>query len=175
MDYEPVLKKFRKNKIAEPEQMPVRLDFCRDDIKKIIPHRDPFLLIDKLTGIDPENEIICGEAFIDPELPLFQGHFPEYPVYPGCLQIEMTGQLGLCMYYFISNNTSEIKPGFKIPDIRASKVLGAHYLAPVEPGNTVQIIAKKLESDDYFASVLGQIAVNGKITCAAISEVCFLD
>ncbi len=175
MDYEPILKKFRKNIIAGPEQMPVRLDFNKDDIKKIIPHREPFLLIDRLTGIDPENEIICGETYIDPELPLFRGHFPEYPVYPGCLQIEMTGQLGLCMYYFISNDTREISGSFTVPDIRATKVLGAHYLAPVEPGNTVQIAAQKLESDDYFASVIGQITVNGKIACVAVSEVCFLD
>lgn len=175
MDYDKVLKQFRKKKIAEPDTMPVQFSYDKKDISKIIPHRDPFMLIDKLTSLDLENEIIAGQCYINPDLPLFKGHFPEFPVYPGCLEVEMTGQLGLCMYYFISNNTTEIKDGFSIPNIRATRVLGAYYLAPVTPGETVEIIAKKLDGDDFFAKVIGQVIINGTVACAAISEVCFLD
>jgi 3-hydroxyacyl-[acyl-carrier-protein] dehydratase len=175
MDYDQVLRKKRKKLIAEPETLPVRFSYSKSDIEKIVPHRDPFLLVDKLTGLDLQEKIISGSAFIDPELPLFQGHFPDFPVYPGCMQIEMTGQLGLCMNYFIGNNVTEIIGTPVISPIRATRVVGAYYLQPVLPGTTVQIIAQLLEHDGYFGKIIGQIITEeGLVACVSISEVCFL-
>lgn len=175
MDYDQILRKKRKKFLTEPEDLPVRFSYGKVDIEKIIPHRDPFLLIDRLTGFDPEKKIIAGERFIDPDLPLFKGHFPDFPVYPGCLQIEMTGQLGLCMNYFLTNNVTEISGSPKIPLIRATRVVGAYYLQPVLPDTTVTVMAQLLEHDGYFGKIIGQI-INGEglVACAAISEVCFL-
>ncbi|MDA3812006.1 MAG: beta-hydroxyacyl-ACP dehydratase [Spirochaetaceae bacterium] len=175
MDFDQVLRKNRKKLIAEPGNLPVRFSYGKEDIQKIIPHRDPFLLVDKLTGFDPENNIICGSTYIDPELPLFKGHFPDFPVYPGALQLEMSGQLGLCMNYFITNNVTEITGTPEITPIRATRVVGAYYLQPVLPNTTVQIIAQLLESDGYFAKVIGQIITeDGNVASVSISEVCFL-
>lgn len=175
MDYDLILRKKRKKLITEPENLPVRFSYGKEDIQKIIPHRDPFLLVDKLTGLDPEGKIIAGLTYIDPEWPLFKGHFPDFPVYPGCMQVEMTGQLGLCMDYFISNNVIEIAGIPKVSNIRATRIVGAYYLQPVLPGTTVQIVAQLLEHDGYFGKIIGQIITeDGLVACVSISEVCFL-
>ncbi|MBI9099498.1 MAG: beta-hydroxyacyl-ACP dehydratase [Spirochaetaceae bacterium] len=175
MDYDLILRKKRKKLIADPENLPVRFSYGKEDIQKIIPHRDPFLLVDKLTGLDLEKKIITGSSYIDSELPLFKGHFPDFPVYPGAMQLEMSGQLGLCMNYFVTNNVSEIRGTPEIAPIRATRVVGAYYLQPVLPGTTVGIIAQLLESDGYFAKVISQIITGeGKVASVSISEVCFL-
>lgn len=175
MDYDQLLRKKRKKLIAEPENLPVRFSYGKGDIEKIVPHRDPFLLVDRLTGLDPEEKIIAGETFIDPELPLFKGHFPDFPVYPGCMQIEMTGQLGLCMNYFLTSNEREITGTPEVQPIRATRVVGAYYLQPVLPGKTVRIVAQLLEHDGYFGKIIGQIInEDGQVACVSISEVCFL-
>lgn len=175
MDYDQILRKKRKKFIAEPESLPVRFSYGKSDIEKIVPHRDPFLLVDQLTGFDPEQKIISGSTYIDPQWPLFKGHFPEFPVYPGCLEVEMTGQLGLCMNYFVTNNVIEISGSPEISPIRATRIVGAYYLQPVLPGTTVQIVAQLLEHDGYFGKIIGQIITEeGLVACVSISEVCFL-
>ena len=58
--------------------------------------------------------------------------------------------------------------------VRATRIVGAHYLEPVLPGRHVVLFAKKLEYDEYFATVIGQVIADGKVACAAIGEVCFL-
>ncbi len=176
MDYDQILRKKRKKLIAEPENLPVQFSYGKEDIQKIVPHRDPFLLVDKLTGLDLENKIISGSTYIDPQLTLFKGHFPDFPVYPGCLELEMTGQLGLCMNYFISNNVTKISGNPEIIAIRATRVVGAYYLQPVLPDTTVRIVAQLLEHDGFFGKIIGQIITDeSKVACVAISEVCFLD
>jgi len=89
--------------------------------------------------------------------------------------MEMSGQLGLTLSYFFLNKTNAIADDATPAPVRATKVLGALFLEPLEPGKTVQIIAKKLEYDGYFGTVLSQVLVDGKVSCVSISEVIFLD
>ncbi|HSW36264.1 MAG TPA: 3-hydroxyacyl-ACP dehydratase FabZ [Candidatus Limnocylindrales bacterium] len=65
----------------------------REKIQEIIPHRDPFLLLDKVTELSPGRSA-SGEYFVDPAASWFRGHFPGHPVFPGVLQIEALAQLG---------------------------------------------------------------------------------
>ena len=67
----------------------VVLSYGQDDIKKLIPHRDPFLFIDRLTGLDltEDQELIIGSRVIPKDDPVFKGHFPDFPVYPCSLQL----------------------------------------------------------------------------------------
>ncbi len=62
------------------------------DIKELLPHREPFLFIDRLEKADQE-EIIAYRTYTSRE-PFFQGHFPEYPVVPGVILVETMAQAG---------------------------------------------------------------------------------
>jgi 3-hydroxymyristoyl/3-hydroxydecanoyl-(acyl carrier protein) dehydratase len=150
------------------------LSWGREEIKLILPHREPLLLLDKLIGVNFSAETIAGSRFLSPEDPVFAGHFPDFPVYPGCLEVEMIGQLGLCLSYFLKSRITT-PPQQVVPlNVRASRILGASYLEAVLPGKDVSVLARKLDADEYFASVLGQLIVDGKVACVALSEVCFV-
>jgi 3-hydroxyacyl-[acyl-carrier-protein] dehydratase len=172
--YEELLKTYKKKPIVEADLLdPVWYDM--EEIKKIVPHREPFLLVDTLTGINVESGIIRGVRFLDPAEPVFAGHFPDFPVYPGSLQIEMIGQLGLCLSYFLENETSTIDEKASPVQVRATKVLGAHYLKPLLPGTTVTLLAQKLDFDGFFATMIGQaLDSEGSVAGVAIEEVVFV-
>ncbi|MBN2353053.1 MAG: beta-hydroxyacyl-ACP dehydratase [Spirochaetales bacterium] len=150
------------------------MNIGRDGIERIIPQRDPILYVDRLTGVDLDAGVISGERWIDPADPVFNGHFPEYPVYPGTYIVEMIGQLGLCLYYFLENKTDSISPEAKPLPLRATRILGASFMEPILPGRTVTLLAKKLEFDGFLATAVGQAIVDGKVACVSIGEVAFL-
>ena len=64
-----------------------------DEIKKIIPHRYPFLLVDSIIELEPGKRAV-GLKNVTINEPYFQGHFPEYPVMPGVLIVEAMAQVG---------------------------------------------------------------------------------
>ncbi|MDD5067027.1 MAG: beta-hydroxyacyl-ACP dehydratase [bacterium] len=175
MDHEQLLKKFRKKPLAGKNDFPVKLNLNRDDIKKIIPHREPFLLLDSIIGLDPEKEMIMGKRSIPMDDPVFKGHFPGYPVYPGSLQLEMTGQLGLCLHYFLVHKTSRIMEAAAPSPIRATRIIGAYFQEPLLPGDEAVLIAQKLEYDEFFGTIIGQVICRGKVCSLSISEVYFVE
>ena len=175
MDYDKLLRKFRKKPLADLGNLPHKVNIGREEIKRIIPHRHPILLLDSIKGIDLKNELIVGQRFIPYTEPIFKGHFPDFPVYPGSLEVEMIGQLGLCLYYFITHKTTVIEGIPRILPIRATRVVGAYFLEPITPDSEVTLIAKKLEYDGFFAKIIGQALVKDKVCCVAIGEVCFLE
>ena len=70
------------------------LPYSIEDIQKIIPHRSPFLLIDKITELDIEKGTATGYKAVTYNEPFFAGHFPQQPVMPGVLIIEALAQTG---------------------------------------------------------------------------------
>lgn len=182
MSYENLLRQYRKSQITtllqlEKKQSFIKLNYAQEEIKKIIPHRKPFLLIDRIIGVDltKDQETIIGSRLISRSDPVFQGHFPDHPVYPGTLQLEMSGQLGLCLTYFVINNKKAIDENTKAVSVRATKIYGALFLEPVFPDREVILISKKLEYNGYFGTVLSQVISDDKVCCASIAEVIFID
>lgn len=187
-----LLKKFRKKPLASPEELGasasfVPAEFAREDLKRILPHREPFLLVDAVTGVDiadsavgavsdiSAGSLIRGRRYMDPADPVFRGHFPDFPLYPGCLQVEMCGQLGLCLAFFLKQGNISIPAAATPPAVRATRSLGALFLEPLLPGVEATLFARGIAYDSYFGTILGQVIADGKVCSVSAAEVMFLD
>src|ERR1035437_887403 len=101
-----------------------------NDIREILPHRYPFLLVDRIIEMDTDR--IVGIKNVTHNEPFFQGHFPDFPVMPGVLIVEAMAQ------------TAGILVLGSMPD-RASKLVllvaieSARFRRPVVPGDTLRI------------------------------------
>ena len=137
----------------------------------MLPHRDPFLLLDHIEWVDLKEGAISGRRYIDPDDPVFAGHFPGDPVYPGVLLIEMMGQLGLCLQYLSICGDGEVESGDEPPRFRLLKVHQALFLEAVQPGETVEVQARTIEDGDYVSTCVGQVLGDDKVRALAVSEV----
>ena len=100
-----------------------------EQIKKIIPHREPFLLIDKVLELEPGKRVLAVKKLSNEE-PWFRGHFPNYAVQPGVLTIEMLAQAGAVCVLSMEQNAGKIalfggieKARFKRPILPGDEVL----------------------------------------------------
>ena len=175
METEQLLKSFRKKPLFEAAGLPNHLDYGQHDIARIIPHRSPLLFVDRLVGLDWENGLLAAKRTVSPDDPVFSGHFPDYPVYPGNFTVESIGQAGLCLHYFVVNKRADIGADARPVQLRATKIAGALFIEPIRPGDTVTFLVKKLSFDGYFASIIGQALVNGTVSVVTIGEVMLLE
>ena len=106
------------------------------DIYEAIPHRPPFLWVDKVISYD--SRTIITEKFISPDLDIFKGHYPDYPLMPGVLLCEavfQTGALFMAKMLQDSGQTTEAAP--KTPVL--TRIKGAKFKREVKPGDTIRM------------------------------------
>lgn len=134
-------------------------------IMELLPHRYPFLLIDKITACQP-GESITALKNVTINEPFFQGHFPGRPVMPGVLVIEAMAQAGGVLSH-VTLGDIDPKPLFFLAGINK-----ARFRRTVLPGDQllVQVDVEKFKRGIWFykcfASVDGQVVVSAEITCA---------
>lgn len=171
MDFEKTARKYRRKLVIdEGSPSASAVGFSRDMIVKLIPHREPFLLIDTIDAVDFEQQTIAGSRKIDPGDPIFEGHFPDYAIYPGVLQVEMIGQLAVC-YYVLSQDRSlkEERENAEL-NVRALKINHALFQHELRPGDEAQIVGKVLEADEFKFQGIGQVISGGKVCTVVIAE-----
>ena len=108
-----------------------------NEIKKIIPHRYPFLLVDKIIECDFESRIV-GIKNVTVDEPFFQGHFPEFPVMPGVLIIEALAQTACILGLKILKLEGQGSVFFTGID-------AAKFRKPVVPGDQLRMELTKIK------------------------------
>jgi UDP-3-O-[3-hydroxymyristoyl] N-acetylglucosamine deacetylase/3-hydroxyacyl-[acyl-carrier-protein] dehydratase len=128
----------RRSAVAVPRAMPVSdggLD--ADAVMQILPHRFPFLMVDRIISFESETKCIGAKSVTINE-PFFQGHFPTHPVMPGVMQIEAMAQVASILLFKLAKTTSRI--GYFI------SADGVKFRKPVFPGDTIFIHAELTKS-----------------------------
>lgn len=128
-------------------------------IQKILPHRYPFLLVDKIVELEPRVRIV-GVKQVTANEYFFVGHFPQAPVMPGVLQIEALAQVGaiLALREFEDRDA-------KIPFF--SGIENARFRRPVVPGDTLILEVTALRIGSKVQKMKGIARVDGNITAEA--------
>lgn len=133
--------------------------FGIDRIMELIPHRFPFLLVDKVVETKDGKHLVAIKNVSINE-PFFQGHFPDYPVMPGVLQIEAIAQAAGLMV---------LSAAEKVPDYNTflMSVERAKFRRKVRPGDQLRIETELVQSRASMAKVSGVITVDGEVATEA--------
>ena len=122
-------------------------------IKKIIPHRYPFLLVDRVLECDDESRIV-GIKNVTMNEPFFQGHFPDYPVMPGVLIVEAMAQVACILALRILKREGHAS-------ILFTGIDGVKFRKPVVPGDTLRLELTKTKQRGELFRFDGSAFVDG--------------
>lgn len=130
------------------------------EILKLLPHRYPFLLIDRVEALTPDQSIVALKN-VSMNEHYFTGHFPEKPIMPGVLILECLAQAGAVLaYYSKKSSPNEILYYFAgIDKVRFRRV--------VEPGDQLRLEVKLLKAKRDFWKMEGSAFVEEDLACSA--------
>jgi UDP-3-O-[3-hydroxymyristoyl] N-acetylglucosamine deacetylase/3-hydroxyacyl-[acyl-carrier-protein] dehydratase len=130
-----------------------------EDIMKVLPHRYPFLLVDRILEIE-ENKRIVGLKNVTINEPFFQGHFPGHPIMPGVLIIEAMAQVGGML----------LMGAFDQPDSKVVYFMSldnVKFRRPVKPGDQLRFELEILQIRGPVCKMRGLAKVDGEIVAEA--------
>jgi beta-hydroxyacyl-ACP dehydratase FabZ len=126
-----------------------------NEIKKILPHRYPFLLVDRIVECDDESRIV-GIKNVTVNEPFFQGHFPEFPVMPGVLIVEAMAQVACILALRILKKEGAASVLFTGID-------GVKFRKPVVPGDVLRFELTKIKQRGELFRFQGTALVDDKM------------
>jgi 3-hydroxyacyl-[acyl-carrier-protein] dehydratase len=132
----------------------------RNEIETMIPHRPPFLWIDRVEELEPGVRCVAVK-FVDPADPIFAGHFPAKPILPGVLLIEAVAQTAGVM---LGASASQAGTGGGVALLAA--VNRFKFLKAVTPGQELRVETKKLTDLGRMACISGTVWVDGEMVAS---------
>jgi beta-hydroxyacyl-ACP dehydratase FabZ len=138
-----------------------RVIYSVTDIMKFLPHRYPFLLVDRIVELEPPRRIV-GLKNVTVNEQFFQGHFPGAPVMPGVLILEAMAQVAGVMIY---RDMPDDEKSRKL--IYFTGVENAKFRRPVVPGDQLRIEMELINRRNTFGKMAGRALVDGKLAAEA--------
>jgi len=151
---------------VQEENSSKTIDITR--IMEMIPHRYPFLMVDKVIDVVP-HESATGVKNVTASEPHFQGHFPEKPIMPGVLIIESMAQTAAVVVVESLGQHAEGKLVYFM------SVDSARFRRPVVPGDTLMVHVKKERSRGNVWRFNGEAKVNGQLMAEATFSAMIMD
>jgi len=141
-----------------------------NQIQQLIPHRYPFLLVDKVISLDFENRKIVATKNVSINEPFFQGHFPGQPIMPGVLIIEAMAQAGGVLTQLTLGRDAQSKLFYMV------KVDKARFTKQVVPGDVLEMhveikrVIRNMAVYDCVAKVDGEVVACAEVLCAGTRD-----
>lgn len=139
-----------------------------NEIMKILPHRYPFLMVDRIIEVEPGVRCV-GIKNVSVNEPFFQGHFPGHPVMPGVLIIETMAQVAGIMAYLSSDEETRAKVTYFMA------IDNARFRKPVSPGDQLRIEITTTMKRRGIWGVAGKVYVDDKLVTEADLKATFAD
>ncbi len=131
-----------------------------EGILGFLPHRYPFLLVDRVLSMEPGKSIAALKNVTYNE-PFFQGHFPEMPIMPGVLIVEAIAQAGgILIYHTVPNPETKL--------VLLAKIENTKFRKPVVPGDQLRLEAHLLKLRGNFLQLQGRALVEGEVVVEGI-------
>jgi 3-hydroxyacyl-[acyl-carrier-protein] dehydratase len=135
------------------------MTFDIQEILGFLPHRYPFLLIDRIVEFEPKKRLVAIKNCTINE-PFFQGHFPGYPIMPGVLVVEAMAQAGgIIMMHELPDRAQKL--------VVFTSIERAKFRRPVTPGDQLRIEVDVLSFRPRAGRIQGNAYVEGKLACEA--------
>ena len=141
---------------ANPLTQMTKLD--REQIKEIIPHRDPFLHLDEVIELEPGKRTVAIKH-VKAEEPYFEGHFPGNPIMPGVLQVEALAQAGAVAALSLPENRGKL--------VLFAGIDGVRFKRMVVPGETLTLEAEMTRMRGSIGKADACAHVGGELVCRA--------
>jgi len=143
------------------------MEWNANDIMKMLPHRYPFLLVDRIVSFE-EGKRIVGIKNVTINEPFFLGHFPGHPIMPGVLILEAMAQVG-GVYAILANEVGENQVPYFVGIDKAK------FRKPVLPGDVLHLELEPLKARRGIYTFNGKAMVNGKLAAEAELKATFAD
>jgi 3-hydroxyacyl-[acyl-carrier-protein] dehydratase len=137
------------------------------EVMKLLPHRYPFLLVDRIIEFETGKRIV-GIKNVTINEPFFQGHFPGHPIMPGVLILEAMAQVG-GVYAILANAVGENQVPYFVG------IDNAKFRKPVVPGDVVKLDLELLKVRRGIYTFEGKASVEGKLVAQAELRATFAD
>ena len=141
-------------------------------IQKILPHRFPFLLIDRVTDMNPSKSIIAYKNVSISE-PVFQGHFPDHPIYPGVMIVEGMAQAGGVLAFKSLNEEEQKDAQNKV--VYFMSIDKCKFRAPVTPGDKLEYKISVIKQRGNIWVLKGEAFVDGNLVTEAELKAMIVD